>query len=323
MGDTTTTVVSLSGVSRSFGSLRALDGVSLEVPKNSIYGVLGPNGAGKTTLFSVMAGFLKPDAGRVSILGETDASRLRGRLSILPQDARFQPNIPIIDQLVFFLRLMGRSAKNAADEVLRMLRTVDLDAERYREAATLSHGMYKRLALAQAFLGEPEVVILDEPTAGLDWKSAEKIRQAIKELKARSTVMVSSHDMDEMRALCDHVAVLDRGKLLSAGAVEAVTGASVSVTCSLSRGLSAEEMKDLAGSEGVKDVRAAGEGAYTLLFAPGLSRVQIDAAVMKLLSRLISLGAALRGFQEDNRLADLYMRLTADAPAEGSKPPTA
>ncbi len=320
MGESTVNaVVRLTEVSRSFGSVHALERVSLEVPKNSIYGILGPNGAGKTTLFSVMAGFLKPDTGRVFILGENDASRLRGRLAILPQDARFQPNIPILDQLVFFLRLMGRSRKEAGNEVLRMLKTVDLDAERYREAATLSHGMYKRLALAQAFLGDPEVVILDEPTSGLDWKSAEKVRQAIKELKARSTVLVSSHDMDEMRVLCDHVAVLDRGRLLSAGAVETVTGASVSVTCAFSRNLTSEELEDLGRAEGVKEAKVAEPGSYTLVFAPGLSRAQIDQAVMKLLSRLIAIGAALRGFQEDNRLADLYMRLTAGETESGDQ----
>jgi ABC-type multidrug transport system ATPase subunit len=311
------TAVNIMDISRSFGPVRALDHVSFDVPKNSIFGVLGPNGAGKTTLFSVMSGFLKPETGKVSILGETDASKLKGRLSILPQDARFQPNIPIIDQLVFYLRLLGRGKEQAGAEVRRMLSTVDLDTEHYMAAASLSHGMYKRLALAQAFLGDPEVVILDEPTSGLDWKSTENVRQIIKSLKARSTVLVSSHDMDEMRVLCDHVAVLDRGKLVASGAVETVTGASVSVTCALSRELTEEECEGFRQVGGVQKARAAGPCEYTFVFEPGLSRDRIDHAVMDLLSRLIGMGAALRSFQEDNRLADLYMRLTA---GEGGPP---
>jgi ABC-2 type transport system ATP-binding protein len=308
-GDLAQAVV-IEGVSRSFGPIRALDGVGFSVPANSIYGVLGPNGAGKTTLFSVIAGFLRPHAGRVRVLGKK-ASDLRGRVSILPQDARFQPNVPILDQLVFFLRLLGRGKKEAALEVLEMLRTVELDTERYREAASLSHGMYKRLALAQAFLGEPELVILDEPTSGLDWKSAERVRQTIKDLKSRSTVLVSSHDMDEMRVLCDHVAVLDRGRLIASGPVDAVTGAAVSVTCELSRELTAKELDECRRVADVKEMKQLGPSSYTILFGPGLSRDAIDRAVSSLLSRIISAGAALRSFQEDNRLADLYVRLTS------------
>jgi ABC-type multidrug transport system ATPase subunit len=319
MADTDlSTAIVVTDVSKSFGPVRALDHVSFSVPRNSIYGVLGPNGAGKTTLFSVIAGFLTPLTGSVSVLGNRDVSSLRGKLAILPQDARFQANIPIVDQLVFFLRLLGRGKKEAQAETLRMLETVELDTERYREAAGLSHGMYKRLALAQAFLGEPEVVILDEPTSGLDWKSAERIRQIIKDLRVRSTVLVSSHDMDEMRTLCDHVAVLDSGKLIAAGPVDTVTGASISVTCTLSRELAAEELEACRKVPDVKEMRPAGPDGYTVVFGPGLSRGAIDRAVMGILSRLVSAGAAIRSFQEDNRLADFYMRLTERTASEAA-----
>ena len=211
-------------VSRSFGTVQALRGVSLEVPAHSIYGVLGPNGAGKTTLFSILTGFILPNGGTVEVLGTSKLETIRGRLSILPQDALFQSNIPIIDQLSFFLTLMGWPRSDAEQEVLRVLELVRLDDVVFREAATLSHGMYKRLALAQAFLGRPEVIILDEPTAGLDWKSAEGVREAIRRLQQDATVLVSSHDLEEMHELCDHVAILDKGALVAAGPVESVTG---------------------------------------------------------------------------------------------------
>jgi ABC-2 type transport system ATP-binding protein len=313
--------VVIEDISKSFGPVRALDGVSFSVPANSIYGVLGPNGAGKTTLFSLIAGFLTPKTGRVILFGKT-ADAMKGRVSILPQDARFQANVPIIDQLVFFMRLLGRGRQRATTEVRRMLEVVELDTERYREAASLSHGMFKRLALAQAFLGDPELVILDEPTSGLDWKSAERVRQIIKDLKSRATVLVSSHDMDEMRVLCDHVAVLDRGKLIASGPVDTVTGASVSVTAELSRELSGKELASCGRVSGIKDVKAAGSGVYAIIFGPGLSRDAIDRAVRGFLSVIIGDGVSLRSFQEDNRLADFYMRLTGPEKGEPGAPPS-
>ncbi|HEQ71421.1 MAG TPA: ABC transporter ATP-binding protein, partial [Spirochaetia bacterium] len=188
------TVVQISNVTKTFGERPALKGVGFSVPEHSIFGVLGPNGAGKTTLFSCMAGFFPYDEGEIVIFGENDPEKLKGRMSILPQDALFQSNIPIIDQLTFFLRLMGRSKQEAVREVIQVLELVELTDVMERESTTLSHGMYKRLALAQAFLGNPKLIILDEPTAGLDFKSAKQIRELIKKLQAEATLLVSSHN---------------------------------------------------------------------------------------------------------------------------------
>ena len=169
-----THVVSIKGISKRFGRIQALNGVSFEVPSHSIFGLLGPNGAGKTTLFSIAADFLKADAGTIKVLGidTRGISRLQGRLSILPQDAQFQRNVPILDQLVFFRLLAGRTKKQAREEVVHSLDLVGLKSFAKRRVGSLSHGMVKRLGIAQAFLGHPEVILLDEPTAGLDPASA-------------------------------------------------------------------------------------------------------------------------------------------------------
>ncbi|RPJ07264.1 MAG: ABC transporter ATP-binding protein, partial [Spirochaetaceae bacterium] len=257
------TAIQIDNITKKFGYLTALDGVSFSVPENTIYGVLGPNGAGKTTLFSIIAGFFASDAGKVTVLGEEDRGRLRGRMSILPQNALFQANIPIIDQLTYFLRLLGRSKARAESEVLDVLKLVELDDVMHRETATLSHGMYKRLALAQAFLGEPEVIILDEPTSGLDIKTAKQIRDLIKKLKSSATVIVSSHNMDEMRELCESVAFLNMGKLVAAGPVDMVTGTSRTIDCILGRPLEEPEKSAIAAMEGIKTVESAGEGKYS------------------------------------------------------------
>ena len=149
-----TNVVSIKELSKKFGRIQALNKVSFEIPSNSIFGLLGPNGAGKTTLFSIVADFLKADAGTVEVLGIDTRyiSRLQGRLSILPQDAQFQRNVPVLDQLVFFRLLAGRTKKQANDEVLHSLELVGLKSVAKRCVSSLSHGMVKRLGIAQAFL---------------------------------------------------------------------------------------------------------------------------------------------------------------------------
>ncbi len=304
------TVARISDVTKKFGTLAALDGVSLEVPEHSVFGVLGPNGAGKTTLFSVMAGFFPVTEGEIVILGERDRELLKGRFSILPQDALFQSNIPIIDQLTYFLRLMGRSKREAVAQTVRALEMVELTDVMFGESSTLSHGMYKRLALAQAFLGDPELIILDEPTAGLDWQSAKQIRELVKKLKAEATIIVSSHNMDEMRELCDHVAILNHGKLVRMGTVDEVTGVSYAVDCVLSRELTDDEIKQIMGGGGIEKLEKTGPAAYALGFFPALSKDQIDAALKAFFTYLTEHNAFIRSLVEKNKLEDEYMKVT-------------
>jgi len=161
-----TAAVHIEGVTKTFGKQKALDAVSFDIPAGSVFGLLGPNGAGKTTLFSIIANFLKADSGKVEVLGIDVANigSLQGRLSILPQDALFQSNVPVREQLEFFGLLSGMSKQQAADETTRVLTMVQLMDAQKKNARALSHGMTKRLGIAQAFMGKPEVIVLDEPT---------------------------------------------------------------------------------------------------------------------------------------------------------------
>jgi ABC-2 type transport system ATP-binding protein len=313
------TAARIDNVTKKFGSVIALDGVSFTVPEHSVFGVLGPNGAGKTTLFSVMAGFFPATDGEVAILGERDRELLKGRFSILPQDALFQANIPIIDQLTYFLRLMGRSKAEAVSQTVRALELVELTDVMFGESSTLSHGMYKRLALAQAFLGDPEFIILDEPTAGLDWQSANQIRTLVKKLKAEATIIVSSHNMDEMRDLCDHVAILDKGKLVKQGPVDEVTGVSYAMDCVLSRELTDDEIKRIVAGGGIEKMEKTGEAAYSIGFYPSLSKENVDAALKGFFTWLAANNAFIRSLVEKNKLEDEYMKLTAHAHKEASR----
>src|SRR5262245_26135379 len=194
-------VVRIEDLTKHFGRVKALEGVSFDTPANSIFGLVGPNGAGKTTLFSLAAGFLKPTRGWIEVLGidVENISALRGRLSILPQDALFQANVPILEQLIFFGRLNGLSWEAARAEAIEALNIVGLGEAASRNPRVLSHGMAKRLGIAQAFLGAPEVVILDEPTSGLDPANARSIRHLVRDLRRTGTVVISSHNLREIQ----------------------------------------------------------------------------------------------------------------------------
>jgi ABC-type multidrug transport system ATPase subunit len=301
-------------VSRSFGKIKALEDVSFAVNPQSIFGLLGPNGAGKTTLFSIAANFIRADEGTVEVLG-VDAKRisqLKGRLTILPQGAQFQRNVPILEQLVLFRLLDGKNRKEAEAEVKRTLERVGLGDYIHRGVYSLSHGMIGRLGVAQAFLGDPEVILLDEPTSGLDPKNARQIRDLIRELKSRATVVMSSHNLAEVQELCDHVAILDKGRLVMTGSVEEITRAARQLELRLSRSLSQEELQRLTEIEGVSGIRTLGTERYTLSLDLGGMEDKADQITNTLLRMLLGWGITPRSFREGASLEEHFLRVTGN-----------
>jgi len=203
------------GLGRDFGGTRALNSVDLTLEAGAPIGLVGPNGAGKTTLFSVVCGFLRPTRGTVEVLGRPPLHRdLHGRVGILPQDAAFVKGVPVASQLAMLAELQGFSRKQARAEAARVLEMVLLADAASKAPETLSHGMLKRIAIAQAFMGSPELVLLDEPTAGLDPATAAHIKNLIRSLDRERTFIVSSHNLDDIEELCGSVVILDRGKVV-------------------------------------------------------------------------------------------------------------
>jgi ABC-2 type transport system ATP-binding protein len=218
------------------GSARkALDGLSFEVPAGSICGFVGPNGAGKTTAYSVVSGFLPPDAGTVDILGlgPFDPWTMKGRLGVLPQDAELPGRHSPIELLEHLGRLQGLDPARAKAEAVEQVERVRLGDRGYDPIQSLSHGMRRRVAVATALLGTPELVLLDEPTAGLDPVQTRSLREALRALRGRTTLVVSSHNLLELEQICDWVVMLDQGRCLRQGSVAAVTGQSERVVWSL------------------------------------------------------------------------------------------
>ncbi|MSP54857.1 MAG: ABC transporter ATP-binding protein [Myxococcales bacterium] len=225
----------ITGLHKRFGKHRALDDLSLSVPRGSICGLIGPNGAGKTTTMSIIAGFLQADSGTVDLLGmgPFDPSRHAGRVGILPQDAELPVASTPRQLLTVWGRLQGIPASQIQAAVQEVLALVLLGDRADARIATLSHGMRRRVTVASALVGDPAFVLLDEPTSGLDPAQARHLRDALAGLRGKTTVLISSHNLAELESLCDRVVVIDHGRCVREGDMATVTGADREVTITL------------------------------------------------------------------------------------------
>jgi ABC-type multidrug transport system ATPase subunit len=230
--------IRLRRLTKRFGAKTAVDDMTLTIDVGRVFGLIGPNGAGKTTTFSMMSGYLHPTEGSVELLGRSpsDVDGLRSRVGVLPQDAVLPPSEPVGDFLVHLARLQDIPASKAHEMARSALADVDGKDWWNQRCGSLSHGMAKRVALAQAFLGEPEVVLLDEPTAGLDPRVAWEMRQLIVAKKGRATIVISSHNLQELEEVCDGAAILDRGRVIASGTMSALTAANEEVHVRVARG---------------------------------------------------------------------------------------
>jgi ABC-2 type transport system ATP-binding protein len=230
--------VRLRRLTKRFGPKVAVDDVSLTIDMGSVYGLIGPNGAGKTTTFSMMAGYLRPTEGSLEVLGfaPTAVEDLRARVGVLPQDALLPPGDEVGQLLIHLARLQDVPRSKATETARQALAEVEGGDWWRQRCGSLSHGMAKRVALAQAFLGDPDVVLLDEPTAGLDPRVAWEMRQLIKARKGRSTIVISSHNLQELEEICDAAAILDRGRVVAAGRMIELTAANDEVRVKVARG---------------------------------------------------------------------------------------
>jgi ABC-2 type transport system ATP-binding protein len=206
--------VRVAGVRKRFGPIVALDGVDLEVPTGQVYGLLGPNGAGKTTLIRSLVGLVKPDAGEVTVLGERRISRARPRIGYMTQAPALYDDITAEENLRFFASIYGGGDIDAA------LALVHLEDRRGSVASTLSGGMRTRLSLACTIVHAPRLLLLDEPTVGVDPQLRVELWDRLRAMAARgATIIVSSHVMDEAER-CDRLGLILAGRILAEGSAD-------------------------------------------------------------------------------------------------------
>lgn len=210
-------VLETKNLTKRFGDVTAVDDLNLQVYEGEVFGFLGPNGAGKTTSINMICGLLKPDSGCVTLHGSSLNGRdraIRRIVGVCPQDIVLWERLTCLEQMTFIGRMYGLSRDEARRRVDRLLDVLDLSEKRDQQARTLSGGLQRRLNLAMALVHDPEIVVLDEPEAGLDPQSRVKVRDYIQSLAREKTIILTTHNMDEAERLADRVAIIDHGRLL-------------------------------------------------------------------------------------------------------------
>ena len=211
-------VIEVSNLVKRYGNLLAVDRLSLQIRPGEIFGLLGPNGAGKTTTIRMMCGLLKPDSGEILIGGKplntSVSTEVRSRIGICPQENILWSRLTCFEQLVFSAGIYGISSKEARRRADSLLHKMGLGSKRNNLASTLSGGMKRRMNVIMAMMHDPEILIFDEPEAGLDPQSRVLVREFIRKLAQHKSVIITTHNMDEADRMAHRVAIMDKGRLL-------------------------------------------------------------------------------------------------------------
>ncbi len=298
--------IELRGVTKRFGPKVAVNDVSFSVLKGQTYGLIGPNGAGKTTTFSMMCGYLHPSAGTLKVMGVDPGKpgSLKRKIGVLPQDAMLPQSWAVGPLLTYWARLSGLDRPEA--EARAALEKVGLPESWNVPAGSLSHGMAKRVAMAQALMGEPPLVLLDEPTAGLDPKIAASVRQLIREMKGRQTVVVSSHNLQELEELCDATALLDRGRLVAASSMAEMTSQAEEFRVQIASGqVPFDEIRALPAC---RDARFEQAGVLAVFYDGRL--VAPEEMISRTVGVLLQRGVLILGVSRGKKLEERVLELT-------------
>jgi ABC-2 type transport system ATP-binding protein len=295
--------VTITGLTKRFrGGFVAVDDLTLSIGAGQVFGLLGPNGAGKTTTIRMLIGLIHPTAGASAIFGEVmrPGHPVLGRVGTLVEGPRFVPHLSGIDNLRLYWRAGGRPLSEARIE--EALAVAELGEAVNRPVKTYSQGMRQRLGIAQALLGRPDLLILDEPTNGLDPQQMYEMRQLIRRLAEQGiTVLLSSHLLGEVEQVCTHAAIMDRGRLIAAGTVAELVGSTSSLHVEIDDTAAATRVLEaLAGPEAV-----VAEGVGLLVDLHGQRPEEVAAA-------LVEAGIGLRSMTPRRHLEDVFLGLIED-----------
>jgi len=207
------TIIKIEGLKKKFGEFTAVDGISFNIRRNEIFGLLGPNGAGKTTTISMICGLLPVTEGEITF-ANSNAKDKKSMIGYCPQENIFYPKLTCLEQLQFIGQMYGIQSNTVSQRAKELLNLLGLSDKTKVRAAKLSGGMKRRLNICLALIHDPEILILDEPEAGLDPQSRILVRNFVKAFSQQKTVILTTHNMDEAERLSDRVAIIDHGKLL-------------------------------------------------------------------------------------------------------------
>jgi len=286
----------------------AVDDVSITVPRGAIHGLLGPNGAGKTTTLKMLLGLVTPDAGEFRVLGLDSRSRAgRAPLGFLPEQPYFPPQLSAAQAMRLYARLAGVGERDIKSRTDDLLARVGLEGQQRTLLSAFSRGMLQRLGIAQAIVGRPTVVVLDEPASGLDPIGQRDVRNLMLSLRDEgATILLSSHQLSEVEAVCDRVSIISRGRVAAEGPIHDLLGVAGRTSLSVA-GLSGGLPASLAGL--TDDVAVATSGL--LVFSVP------DAAVRTAVDAVDDAGGTIVSLQPKREsLEDYFTRMLADKTGE-------
>jgi lipooligosaccharide transport system ATP-binding protein len=212
-------IVTAKDLTKNYGTLRAVDHIDFDITRGECFGFLGPNGAGKTTVMGVIYCFMPPSSGEVKVFGidvTEDPSRIKSRIGVMPQDESLDPDLSVFENLIVYARYFDILKKNSEPLARELLRFVELEDKVGANIRDLSGGMKRRLLLARALINNPELLILDEPTVGLDPYSRHSVWEKMKALKSKGvTLLLTTHYMEEAEKMCDRVAIMNSGRIVT------------------------------------------------------------------------------------------------------------
>jgi len=303
-------VIRTSGLTKCFGDLIAVDNLNLEIYQGEIFGLLGPNGAGKSTSINMICGLIRPDSGQILInnIPADPSSKSRKKFGLCPQEVIIWPKLTCLEQLIFIGEMYGMQTSSAAKSGLALLVRLGLGEKTNKLAGTLSGGMKRRLNICLALVHDPEIVVLDEPEAGLDPQSKVMVRDFIHSLRKNKTVILTTHNMDEADRLSDRVAIIDNGKLL-------LTDSPENLKKTLGSG---DVLEIVVRNDGRNDIKKAAEILQTLSSKVSLSGDCILIRVMNAIELIPASSLRLREGDficteikmRANTLEDVFIQLT-------------
>ncbi len=307
-------MIRVSGLTKDYGTRRAIEDLTFEAGQGEILGFLGPNGAGKTTTMRILTGYMPPTQGEATVAGYNvvaESIEVRRRTGYLPETVPLYNDMTVFDYLKFMADL--RHLPNGDDRVEETLEMVGMEERADGYIGNLSKGMRQRVGLAQALLHKPEVLILDEPTIGLDPGQVVEVRNVIREIGKERTVLLSTHILSEAQQLCDRVLIINKGRIVAEDTPANLQASLVGAERGMLRvrGEADELVEKIGKIKGISNIRPKEEGVLEFQFAPGqdvraeVARITVNAGYDLLEMRPIGMS-----------LEDIFLQLTRDETVE-------
>ena len=311
-------MIEVRGLTKNYGQRLAIDNLNFTVAKGEVVGFLGPNGAGKSTTMKIITGYMAPTHGEVKVAGFDVFEKpveVKRHIGYLPETPPVYGDMKVDDYLAYVARLKGISGVEVNAAVNRALDKTGLQESRKRMIQNLSKGFKQRVGLSQALVGEPEILILDEPTVGLDPKQVQEVRRLIQDLRGKHTIILSTHILPEVQASCERIIIINRGKIIAEDSLVGLAkrmGGGTRLTIKLRRNFEAVN-QSIGALEGVLSTRLEGNQ----IFAETDGKEETSETVA---AHVVEKGAGLIELRSEGRnLEDIFIQLTSSSEAAHAK----